>query len=60
MAPRVRLIQRAGIGYESIDVEAVAQAGIPAAYTPGANSIAVAEYGRHQPTGPQGHYPKIH
>lgn len=44
LAPRVRLIQRCGLGYDNIDVEAVLQAGIPAAYTPGANAGAVAEH----------------
>lgn len=44
LAPHVRLIQRNGIGYENIDIEAVAAAGIPAAYTPGANAGAVAEH----------------
>ena len=44
LAPRLRLIQRIGIGYENVDVEAVAQAGIPTAYTPGANAGAVAEH----------------
>ena len=44
MAPNLRLIQRLGLGYDNIDVEAVKRAGVPAAYTPGANSVAVAEH----------------
>jgi D-3-phosphoglycerate dehydrogenase len=44
LAPRVRLMQRSGIGYENIDIAAVTAAGIPAAYTPGANAGAVAEH----------------
>ena len=44
MAPNVRLIQRLGLGYENIDIAAVAHAGIPAGYTPGANTAAVAEH----------------
>ncbi len=44
LAPRVRLIQRNGIGYENIDVDAAATVGIPVAYTPGANAGAVAEH----------------
>lgn len=44
LAPRVRFIQRLGSGYDNIDVAAVAARGIPAAYTPGANAIAVAEH----------------
>ena len=44
LAPRLRLIQRAGIGYENIDLAAAAAAGIPVAYTPGANAGAVAEH----------------
>src|SRR4051794_29935950 len=44
MAPNLRLIQRLGLGYENIDVTAIARTGIPAAYTPGANTAAVAEH----------------
>ena len=44
MAPNLRLIQRVGLGYENIDIEAVVRAGVPAAYTPDANSVAVAEH----------------
>jgi phosphoglycerate dehydrogenase-like enzyme len=44
MAPRVRFIQRSGIGYDNIVVADVRAAGIPAAYTPGANADTVAEH----------------
>jgi phosphoglycerate dehydrogenase-like enzyme len=44
LAPRARLIQRNSIGYENIDLEAATAAGIPVAYTPGANAGAVAEH----------------
>ena len=44
MAPKLRLVQRCGTGYNNIDVEAVVRAGVSAAYTPGANSVAVAEH----------------
>ena len=43
-APRVRFIQRSGLGHENIIVEDTNAAGIPAAYTPGANAGAVAEH----------------
>jgi phosphoglycerate dehydrogenase-like enzyme len=42
--PRVRFIQRVGVGYDNLDLEALQAAGIVAAYTPGANAIAVAEH----------------
>lgn len=44
MTPRLRLVQRNGVGYDNIDVGALNLAGIPAAYTPGANARAVAEH----------------
>ena len=44
MAPRLRFIQRNGLGYDNIVVADVRAAGIPAAYTPGANATAVAEH----------------
>jgi glyoxylate reductase len=44
MAPRLRLIQQLGTGYDNIDVAAVRAAGIPAAHNPGANAIPVAEH----------------
>lgn len=43
-APNVRFIQRAGLGHETIIIEDTNAAGIPAAYTPGANAGAVAEH----------------
>ena len=42
--PRVRFIQRVGVGYDNLDLEALQAAGIVAAYTPGANAVAVAEH----------------
>jgi phosphoglycerate dehydrogenase-like enzyme len=42
--PRVRFVQRAGVGYDNLDLEALQAAGIVAAYTPGANAVAVAEH----------------
>lgn len=44
LAPWVRFVQRAGIGYDNIDVAALAAAGVPVAYTPGANAAGVAEH----------------
>lgn len=43
-APAVRFIQRGGLGHENIMIEDTNAAGIPAAYTPGANAGAVAEH----------------
>jgi D-3-phosphoglycerate dehydrogenase len=43
MAPRVRFIQLIGIGYDTVDVAAVASAGITVAYNPGVNAVGVAE-----------------
>jgi phosphoglycerate dehydrogenase-like enzyme len=42
--PRVRFVQRAGVGYDNLDLEALKAAGVVAAYTPGANAVAVAEH----------------
>ena len=42
--PHVRFIQRVGVGYDNLDLEALQAAGLVAAYTPGANAIAVAEH----------------
>jgi phosphoglycerate dehydrogenase-like enzyme len=42
--PRVRLVQRVGVGYDNLDLDALQAAGIMAAYTPGANAVAVAEH----------------
>ncbi len=44
LAPQVRFIQQLGVGYNNIDVAAVAAAGILASHTPGVNSEAVAEH----------------
>jgi phosphoglycerate dehydrogenase-like enzyme len=44
LAPKVRLIHQLGIGYDNLDVDAIAAAGIAAAYNPGFNSISVAEH----------------
>ena len=44
LAPNVRFVQRAGVGYDNLDVAALRSAGVAAAYTPGANSSAVAEH----------------
>ena len=41
--PQLKLIQTAGVGYDKIDIEAAARAGIPVANTPGINSMAVVE-----------------
>ena len=43
MAPRVRFIQLIGIGCDTVDVAAVASAGITVAYNPGVNAAGVAE-----------------
>jgi len=42
--PRVRLVQRVGVGYDNLDLDALQAAGVVAAYTPGANAVAVAEH----------------
>jgi len=42
--PRVRFVQRVGVGYDNLDLGALQTAGVVAAYTPGANAVAVAEY----------------
>ncbi|GAA4331272.1 2-hydroxyacid dehydrogenase [Pigmentiphaga soli] len=43
-APRVRLIQKWGIGYDKIDLEAARRAGVAVAITYGANAGPVAEH----------------
>jgi phosphoglycerate dehydrogenase-like enzyme len=43
-APRLRVIVRTGVGYDSIDVEAAARQGISVSNLPGVNANAVAEY----------------
>jgi phosphoglycerate dehydrogenase-like enzyme len=44
IVPRVRFIQCVGVGYDNLDLEALQAAGVIAAYTPGANAVAVAEH----------------
>jgi phosphoglycerate dehydrogenase-like enzyme len=44
LVPHVRLIQRVGVGYDNLDLQALKAGGIVAAYTPGANAGAVAEH----------------
>ena len=41
--PNLKLIQSSGAGYDKIDIEAAARAGIPVANAPGLNTLAVAE-----------------
>lgn len=43
-APRLSVIGRTGVGYDSVDVEAATERGIPIVITPGANGDAVAEH----------------
>jgi phosphoglycerate dehydrogenase-like enzyme len=43
-APRLRLIQLPGVGYDQVDMPAVARAGIPLALSPTGSSEAVAEH----------------
>jgi len=43
-APRLRVIGRAGIGVENIDIETATQRGILVMNTPGANAMATAEH----------------
>jgi D-3-phosphoglycerate dehydrogenase len=42
-APRIRVVGRAGVGVDAIDVEAATQAGIVVVNTPAANTIAATE-----------------
>ena len=42
--PHVCFVQRVGVGYDNLDLQALKAAGILAAYTPGANAVAVAEH----------------
>lgn len=44
LAPKVRFIQQLGIGYDNLDVTAIAAGGITAAYNPGFNTVSVAEH----------------
>lgn len=43
--PKLKIIQRTGVGYENIDLEAAAKRGIPACNLPGVNKQSVAEHG---------------
>ena len=43
-APNLKVIGRTGVGYDSVDVEAATELGIPVVITPGANNRAVAEH----------------
>ena len=43
-APRLRLIQHQGVGYDNVDVAAAARAGVPVALTPEGTTIPVAEH----------------
>ncbi|MDA8233769.1 MAG: 2-hydroxyacid dehydrogenase [Clostridia bacterium] len=42
--PNLKLIQTNGAGYDKVDIEAAARAGIPVANSPGLNTLAVAEF----------------
>lgn len=42
--PRLRIIQRTGVGYETLDLDEAARRGIPCCNTPGVNREAVAEH----------------
>src|SRR5512136_640318 len=44
LAPRVRFVQRVGVGHDNVDIAALAAAGVAVAHTPGANAGAVAEH----------------
>lgn len=43
-APRLKLIQHQGVGYDNVDVEAAARLGIPVALTPEGTTVGVAEH----------------
>lgn len=43
-SPRLKVIGRTGVGYDSVDVKAATARGIPVVLTPGANSRSVAEH----------------
>lgn len=43
-SPKLKVIGRTGVGYDSVDVEAATKAGIPVVITPGANNRSVAEH----------------
>lgn len=42
--PKLKMIQMAGVGYDRVDLEAAAEAGIVVANSPGVNSTTVAEF----------------
>jgi phosphoglycerate dehydrogenase-like enzyme len=44
LAPRARFVQLTSIGYDNVDIAAVHDAGVLAAYCPGACAVAVAEH----------------
>jgi phosphoglycerate dehydrogenase-like enzyme len=44
LAPRVRFVQQASVGYDNLDLAALASTGVLVAYTPGANAVGVAEH----------------
>jgi D-3-phosphoglycerate dehydrogenase len=43
-ARRLKVVGRFGVGYENIDVEAATEKGVVVTYTPGANTLSVAEH----------------
>lgn len=43
-SPKLKVIGRTGVGYDSVDVKAATKRGIPVVITPGANSLSVAEH----------------
>ncbi len=43
--PKLKIIQRLGVGYENLDLEAAAKRGIPCCNTAGVNKESVAEHG---------------
>jgi phosphoglycerate dehydrogenase-like enzyme len=44
-APALKIVQRLGVGYDTLDLEALARAGVPACNIEGVNKEAVAEHG---------------
>jgi phosphoglycerate dehydrogenase-like enzyme len=43
-APRLKLVQRLGVGYSNVDLEAAARHGVPVCYMPDFNAATVAEH----------------
>jgi D-3-phosphoglycerate dehydrogenase len=43
-SPKLKVIGKVGVGYETVDVAAATEAGIPVVITPGANNRSVAEH----------------